>query len=132
MHELLRVLGCLHTNAHRMGQNHDVYALVSIVGICVHEPRILVPKHRRQSLGHNKWFFHNDIVRNRLLLYDGMVALGKWYTRIIDIYDHHRIVSKTNESISVRQFYQRLARVGHVTDLFGAIYTTRRIVILSI
>jgi len=115
-----------------MGQNHDVYALVSIVGICVHEPRILVPKHRRQSLGHNMRLFHNDIVRDRLLPYHGMVALGKWHNRIIDIYDHHRIVSKTDESLSVCQLYQRLARVGDVTDLSRTVYASRRIVILSI
>lgn len=132
MHELLRILCCLHANAHRMGQNHDVYALVFIVGIRLHEPRFFVSKHSYKGIGYHHRFFHNDIVRNRLLLYHGMVALGKWYNRIIDIYDHHRIVSKTDESLPVCQLYQCLARMGYVTDLSRAIYTPRRIVILSI
>jgi hypothetical protein len=78
------------------------------------------------------WFIYHDIVRNRLLPYDGMVALDQWYSHVVDLCYHHGLVSKTNESISVRQFYQRLARMGHITDLFGAIYTTRGIVNLSI
>ena len=115
-----------------MGQNHDVYALVSIVGICLHEPRVFVCNHSYKGIGRYHWFLYNVIVWNRILPHYGMVALGKWYNRSNDFYHHHPIVSKTDESLPVCQFYQCLARVGHVTDLSRTIYTSRRIVILSI